>query len=150
MIAVALPQIVDDFDTTLGTAGWLVTTYLLALAVVQPIAGKLGDRHGRRPFVVGGLAVFGVASLGGALAPSLLVLSAFRVTQAISGAVVFPNGSGLIRELVPSLPRGRALGIVGGSIAFAAGIGPLLGGILVTAGGWRAIFLVNVPVVAAA
>jgi EmrB/QacA subfamily drug resistance transporter len=150
MIAVALPQIVDDFDTTLGTAGWLVTTYLLALAVVQPIAGKLGDRHGRRPFVVGGLAVFGVASLGAALAPSLLVLSAFRVTQAISGAVVFPNGSGLIRELVPSLRRGRALGIVGGSIAFAAGIGPLLGGILVTVGGWRAIFLVNVPVVAAA
>src|SRR3954467_11057719 len=100
MIAVALPQIVDDLDTTLGTAGWLVTTYLLALALLQPIAGehghphgapplvvrriagRLGDRHGRRPFVVGVVAVFGVASLGAALAPSLLVLSAFRVTQA--------------------------------------------------------------------
>ena len=74
MIAVALPDIVDDFDTTIGTVGWLVTSYLLALAVVQPVAGKLGDRHGRRGFVLGGLAIFGVASLGAALAPSLAFL----------------------------------------------------------------------------
>ena len=59
MIAVALPDIVEDFDTTIGTVGWLVTSYLLALAVVQPVAGKLGDRHGRRGFMFGGLAVFG-------------------------------------------------------------------------------------------
>ena len=100
MIAVAVPDIVDDFDTTVGTVGWLVTSYLLALAVVQPVAGKLGDRHGRRAFVLGGLAIFGVASLGAALAPSLAFLIVFRVLQAVSGAVIFPNGAGLIRELV--------------------------------------------------
>lgn len=150
MIAVALPQIVEDFDTTIGTAGWLVTTYLLALAVIQPIAGKLGDRHGRRGFVIGGLAVFGLASLGAALAPNLAFLIGFRVTQAIAGAVVFPNGAGLIRELVPADRRGGAFGIVGGSIALAAGLGPLIGGVLMLAGGWRAIFFVNLPVVAAA
>lgn len=150
MIAVALPVIVDDFDTTIGTAGWLVTTYLLALAAVQPVAGKLGDRHGRRPFVIGGLAVFGLASLGAALAPSLAVLIVFRVAQAVSGAVVFPNGAGLIRELVPATRRGGAFGIVSAGIAVAAGLGPLIGGLLVSAGGWRAIFLVNVPVVAVA
>ena len=150
MIAVAVPDIVDDFDTTVGTVGWLVTSYLLALAVVQPVAGKLGDRHGRRAFVLGGLAVFGVASLGAALAPSLAFLIVFRVLQAVSGAVVFPNGAGLIRELVPADRRGGAFGIVGGSIALAAGLGPLIGGVLVAAGGWRAIFLVNVPFVAAA
>ena len=87
MIAVALPRIVDDFDTTIGTVGWLVTTYLLALAVVQPVAGKLGDRYGRRPFVIGGLVVFGAASVGAAVAPSLALLIAFRVAQAVSGAV---------------------------------------------------------------
>ena len=150
MIAVALPKIVDDFDTTVGTAGWLVTSYLLALAVVQPVAGKLGDRHGRRGFVLGGLAVFGIASMGAAVAPTLPVLIAFRVAQAVSGAVVFPNGAGLIRELIPSQRRGGAFGIVGGSIALAAGLGPLLGGLLVTAGGWRAIFFVNLPFVVVA
>lgn len=150
MIAVALPDIVDDFDSSIGTVGWLVTSYLLALAVVQPVAGKLGDRHGRRPFVVGGLIVFGVASLGAALAPSLPFLIGFRVAQAVSGAVVFPNGAGLIRELIPASRRGGAFGIVGGSIALAAGLGPLIGGVLVGVGGWRAIFLVNVPFVAAA
>jgi EmrB/QacA subfamily drug resistance transporter len=150
MIAVALPRIVDDFETTIGTVGWLVTLYLLALAVVQPVAGKLGDRYGRRPFVVGGLVVFGAASLGAAVAPSLALLIAFRVAQAVSGAVVFPNGAGLIRELVPADRRGGAFGIVGGSVALAAGLGPLLGGLLLTVGGWQAIFLVNIPVVAAA
>ena len=150
MIAVALPDIVEDFDTTIGTVGWLVTSYLLALAVVQPVAGKLGDRHGRRGFMLGGLAVFGLASLGAALAPSLAFLIGFRVLQAVSGAVVFPNGAGLIRELVPAERRGGAFGIVGGSIALAAGLGPLIGGVLVIAGGWRAIFFVNVPFVVAA
>ncbi len=150
MIAVALPDIVDGFDSSIGTVGWLVTSYLLALAVVQPVAGKLGDRHGRRPFVIGGLLVFGIASLGAALAPSLAFLIGFRVAQAVSGAVVFPNGAGLIRELIPADRRGGAFGIVGGSIALAAGLGPLIGGVLVGVGGWRAIFLVNVPFVAAA
>ena len=150
MVAVALPDIVDDFDSSVGTVGWLVTSYLLALAVVQPVAGKLGDRHGRRPFIIGGLAVFGVASLGAALAPSLPFLIGFRVAQAVSGAVVFPNGAGLIRELIPASRRGGAFGIVGGSIALAAGLGPLIGGVLVGVGGWRAIFIVNVPFVAAA
>ena len=84
MIAVALPQIVDDFDTTVGRAGWLVTSYLLALAVVQPVAGKLGDRHGRRMFSLGGLAVFGLASLGAALAPSLPILIGFRSDPSFS------------------------------------------------------------------
>src|SRR3954447_17011480 len=150
MIAVALPDIVDGFDTTIGTVGWLVTTYLLALAVVQPVAGKLGDRHGRRGFVLGGLAIFGLASLGAAAAPGLTFLIVFRVLQAVSGGVVFPNGAGLIRELVPADRRGGAFGIIGGSVALAAGLGPLLGGLLLTVGGWRAIFLLNVPVLVAA
>ena len=150
MIAVALPRIVDDFDTSVGTVGWLVTSYLLALAVVQPVAGKLGDRHGRRGFILGGLAVFGLASLGAALSPSLGFLIGFRVAQAVSGAVVFPNGAGLIRELVADHRRGGAFGIVGGSVALAAGLGPLLGGLLVMVGGWQAIFYVNLPLVAAA
>ena len=149
MIAVALPQIVHDFHTSVGTAGWLITAYLLALAVVQPVAGKLGDRYGRRPFILGGLSVFALASLGAALAPSLGVLIAFRVIQAISGAVVFPNGVGLVREVVPEERRARAFGLVGGVLALAAALGPPLGGLLIAVGGWQSIFYVNLPLVAA-
>ena len=149
MIAVALPQIVTEFHTSVGTAGWLITAYLLALAVVQPVAGKLGDRYGRRPFILGGLCVFALASLGAALAQSLGVLIAFRVIQAISGAVVFPNGVGLVREVVPEERRARAFGIVGGVLALAAALGPPLGGLLIAVGGWQSIFYVNLPIVAA-
>ena len=150
MIAVALPRIIEDFHTTIGSVGWLVSSYLLALAVLQPVAGKLGDRHGRRRFVLGGLLGFGSASLGAAFAPSLVLLIAFRVTQAVAGAIVFPNSIGLIRESIAADRRGRAFGIVGGSLALAAGLGPPLGGLLILLGGWHAIFYVNLPIVAAA
>ena len=150
MIAVALPRIIRDFHSSVGSAGWLVTSYLLALAVVQPVAGKLGDRHGRRPFVLGGLLVFGLASLGAAIASSLPLLIAFRVAQAIAGAVVFPNGAGLVRELIPAGRRARAFGMVGAAIALAAALGPPLGGLLISIGGWQSIFYVNLPLVAAA
>ena len=150
MIAVALPRVISDFHSSVGSAGWLVTSYLLALAVVQPVAGKLGDRHGRRPFVLGGLLVFGLASLGAAVAPSLAVLIGFRLTQAVAGAVVFPNGAGLVRELIPAERRARAFGMVGAALALAAASGPPLGGLLIAAGGWRSIFYVNVPLVATA
>ena len=149
MIAVALPSIIGSFHSSVGTAGWLITSYLLALAVVQPVAGKLGDRLGRRPFILGGLAVFALASLGAALAPNLGALIAFRVIQAISGAVVFPNGVGLVREAVPEERRARAFGLVGGVLGLAAALGPPLGGLLIAWGGWRSIFYVNLPLVAA-
>ncbi len=150
MLAVALPAIVADFNADIATAGWLMTGYLLAIAVVQPVAGKLGDRHGRRPFMLGGLAVFGLASLGAAMAPDIQTLIAMRTLQAISGATVFPNGAGLLRQVIPSARRARAFGTMGASLSLAAALGPPLGGLIVALGGWHAIFLVNVPVVLAA
>lgn len=150
MLAVALPHIVDDFHADIATAGWLMTGYLLALAVVQPVAGKLGDRLGRRPFMLGGLAVFGAASVGAAIAPNLATLIAMRTLQAISGAIVFPNGAGLLRQTIPAVRRARAFGTMGATLSLAAALGPPIGGLIVATGGWRAIFLVNVPVVVAA
>ena len=150
MLAVALPGIITHFDADIGTAGWLMTGYLLALAVIQPVAGKLGDRYGRRPFMLGGLAVFGLVSLGAALAPSLAVLIAMRTMQAVSGAIVFPNGAGLLRQIIPADRRARAFGTMGAVLSLAAALGPPLGGLIVALGGWRAIFLVNIPVVLAA
>jgi len=147
MIAVALPSIIDDFDSDVSSVGWLVTAYLITLAALQPVTGKLGDRLGRRPLVLGGLAVFGLVSIGAALAPSLGVLIGFRVLQAVAGAVVLPNGAALVREAVPAHRRAHGFGLVGAAAGLAAAIGPTLGGLLIGAAGWRAIFYVNVPIV---
>jgi EmrB/QacA subfamily drug resistance transporter len=150
MIAVALPDIVDDLDASLAASAWLVTGYLIAQAALQPLAGKLGDSIGRRPLILGGLLSFGAFSLGAAFAPSLGVLIVFRVLQAVSGALVFPNSLALVREILPHERRGKVFGVLGSAIGLAAAGGPPLGGVLVALGGWRAIFLVNVPWVAAA
>lgn len=144
MIAVAIPDIARDFGGDAGSATWLVSGYLIVMASLQPLAGKLGDRYGRRPLILGGLAWF-AASLGAALAPNLPVLIAFRLQQAAAGALAFPNALALVREVLPDGRRGAAFGTLGSAIALAAAAGPPLGGLLVALGGWRAIFLVNLP-----
>ena len=148
MVAVALPDLVDDLGATLASSAWLVSGYLIAQAALQPLSGKLGDRFGRRPLILYGLASFGLASLGAALSPTLGVLIVFRILQAVTGALVFPNALGLIRQCLPPDRRGRAFGTLGSAIGVAAAAGPPLGGALVGLGGWRTIFLVNVPWIA--
>jgi MFS family permease len=150
MIAVALPRIADSFDASTSTVGWLVTGYLLVLIAGQAPAGRLGDVVGRRPAMLGGLAAFLLASVGASFAPSLPALIAFRLAQAAGVAIVVPNGFGLLRNVVPSGRRGRQFGVVGAAISSAAALGPVIGGGLIAADGWRAIFYVNLPVVAAA
>jgi EmrB/QacA subfamily drug resistance transporter len=150
MIAVALPRIIQDFHVRVSTAGWLVTTYLIAMAALQPVAGKLGDRIGRRRLIIGGLIYFGIASLGATFATSLPLLFFFRIQQAIAGAVTLPNGTALVRDVVPLDRRARSFGMIGSATAFAAALGPPIGGLLVQTLGWRSIFFVNVPVVLAA
>jgi EmrB/QacA subfamily drug resistance transporter len=150
MVAVALPDVVADLGSTRAASAWLVSGYLIAQAALQPLSGKLGDRFGRRPLILYGLASFGLASLGASLAPTLAVLIVFRILQAITGALVFPNALGLIRQCLPEDRRGRAFGTLGSAIGVAAAAGPPLGGALVELGGWRTIFLVNVPWIAVA
>jgi EmrB/QacA subfamily drug resistance transporter len=150
MIAVALPELMHQFRAELSTLGWLVTSYLIVMAALQPIAGKLGDRFGRRRLILGGLLYFGLASLAASLAGSLELLIVCRVNQAIAGAIALPNGAALVREVVPVDRRASRFGLVGGAVALAAAIGPPLGGLLVGLAGWRAIFYANVPLVVVA
>ncbi|MCC6454089.1 MAG: MFS transporter [Caldilineaceae bacterium] len=145
MIAVALPNIIQDLNAGVAVAGWLVTGYLIAMASLQPVAGKLGDRLGRRTLMLGGLLYFGLVSLGATLAPNMPLLLFFRIQQGIAGAIVFPNGTALLREVVPSQRRAARFGLIGSITAVAAALGPPLGGLLVGLVGWRAIFLMNVP-----
>jgi EmrB/QacA subfamily drug resistance transporter len=149
MIAVAIPNIGEQLHASVSQTGWLVTAYLITMAALPPITGKLGDRYGRRPFLLGGYALFAIASVGAALASSIWTLIIFRGGQALAGAVIFPNGTALLREIVPAERRGARFGLLGSSIAFGAAVGPPLGGLLVEFGDWPAIFWANLPIVAA-
>ncbi|CAN5651669.1 MFS transporter [soil metagenome] len=147
MIAVALPRIQSDLDVSITQTSWLVTIYLVAMAVGQPIGGRFGDLFGRRSVYLLGLVWFGFASAACAFAPNLTILIIFRTQQALAGALTFPNGAAIVREAVPAGQRGLAFGIVGMTTAIAAAIGPPLGGVLVHAFGWQAIFWANVPII---
>jgi EmrB/QacA subfamily drug resistance transporter len=147
MMPVALPQIQRAFNADISLVGWLVTGYLITMASLQLVSGKLGDRVGRRPLILSGLMGLWLASLGAALSSSIYVLLFFRVLQAMSGAIALPNGVALIREVVPAERRASRLGMTGAGLAFGGAAGPPLSGLLIGAWGWRAIFLVNIPMV---
>ena len=144
MIVVALPLIGRDLGADRVTLAWLITSYLIAMASLQPIAGRLGDRFGRRRFMLGALVYFIVASVGCALAPNLLVLVIFRLQQAIAAAALVPNSLALLRGRSMDGKAGTYFGISGATTSIGAAIGPLIGGLL-AAIDWRLIFLVNLP-----
>ncbi|MCZ6875211.1 MAG: MFS transporter [bacterium] len=147
LIAVALPNVMTEFNVGAAQVTWLVTAYLAAMASLQPLAGKIGDRWGRRHLVLGGLMLFGLASLASALAPTLWVLILLRALQGVAGACIVPNGAALVREALPVERRGRGFGYIETAVGLAAATGPPLGGVIIAIAGWRAIFLVNVVLV---
>lgn len=151
MIAVALPDIRGDYGIGRHEVAWLITSYLIVMAAVMPLGGRLGDAAGRGRVFRAGLLVFLAASLAAAAAPDffpLLVL--FRCVQACSGAVLIPNGMAMLRSTAPKGRFGEANGIVGALIGIAASAGPLLGGALLELGSWRLAFLASVPLTLAA
>lgn len=145
MIAVALPQIRDDFGLTRGTVGWLISAYLIAMAVAQPVAGRLGDQLGRGRVVRAGLLLFIAASVATSFAPNFPILIVLRVAQAVFGAGLIPNAMALIRERASVGELGRLNGFNAAAIAAAAGMGPLLGAAALAAGSWRFVFPASLP-----
>lgn len=151
MIAVALPSIADDFrHSSASVTQALVASYLVAAIALQSAGGKLGDRLGHWRVVSIGRAILAAGALLGYLAPNLAVLACSRVIMAIGGAIVVPATMALIRVEVDEDRRGRAFGAIGATMSLAAGIGPLVGGELVSAFGWRSVFIANLPVLAVA
>ena len=150
MIAVALPDIRQDFALTHGAIGWLVSAYLITMAVAQPVAGRLGDQLGRARVFRVSLLAFLVLSLAATLAPSFALLVALRVGQAAAGAALIPNGMAMLRETIPTRRLGRMNGYFNAAMAVSAASGPVVGALLLEFSTWRALFLLNVPVVALA
>ena len=140
---VALPDIAQDLDASFTDLQWTLSGYALALAVFLLTAGTLADRFGRKRLFVAGLLLFNVASVLCAVAPSATTLIAARVLQGIGAATMFPSSLALLAEEFEGPARRRAIGTWGAVIGLSFAAGPLLGGLLVEAAGWRAIFALN-------
>jgi DHA2 family multidrug resistance protein len=145
IVNVALPQIGRDLHAGAGIE-WVVSSYLLAVAISQPASGWLADRFGRKVVFLASLASFTVASLLAALAPTLAILVACRVLQGLGGGALLPVGMAMVLELFPRERHGRAMSIYGVAAMVAPAIGPTLGGWLVTAVSWHWLFLINIPI----
>ncbi len=147
IVNVALPRMATDLSASLGALQWVVDAYTLAFAVTMLSAGALGDRLGvKRGFQLG-IAVFGGASLACALAPSALFLNLSRVLQGIGAAAMLPNSLALLNHAFAhdASHRAKAVGWWTASGAIALALGPVIGGLLLAALGWRWIFYVNLP-----
>lgn len=150
MIAVALPTIADDFEISVGRASILITVYLVAMLLGQPLSGRLSDRVGDRRSVNMALVGFGVFSVACAAAGSFGILVAARGGQAAFASALSPSVQSLLRSGTALERRGRTFGILGSVLGVGAASGPVVGGVLTEIFGWQAIFLVNLPVVVVA
>jgi MFS family permease len=149
IVNVALPSIEASLGAGPSDLQWIVAGYTLAFGLVLVPAGRLGDVRGRRTVFVAGLTGFVVASAACGLATTPEMLAVMRLVQGLAAGVLNPQVVGLIQQLFTGPERGRAFGLFGATIGVSTAVGPLLGGLLLAVfgedQGWRAVFLVNVP-----
>jgi EmrB/QacA subfamily drug resistance transporter len=147
IVNVALPSIGQELDADVSALQWTVDAYTLVLASLLMFAGSTADRFGRRRVFIVGLSVFSVASLLCSLAPSVGFLIAFRVLQAVGGSMLNPVAMSIVTNTFTN-PRERAhaVGVWGAVFGISMALGPIVGGTVVSSIGWRAIFLINLPV----
>ncbi len=143
MMPVALPSIIDQYGVGLNLGVWVISVFMLLVAVFMPIFGWLGDRYGFRWIYSTGLMGMAVFSWAAALAPSFGWLIAFRALQAVCGATTLPAVMGIISEIFPARERGVAIGVWAAVNGAAHGLGPIISGFLVQNFNWPVIFLVN-------
>jgi EmrB/QacA subfamily drug resistance transporter len=145
VVNVALPDIGEDLGASTSDLQWVLNGYLLTLASLILLGGSLGDRIGRRRIFVLGVGLFTAASLLCAIAPNAEALIFARLVQGIGGALLTPGSLAMIEASFRPGDRARAIGAWSGLGGVATALGPLLGGYLVDAVSWRAIFLINLP-----
>jgi EmrB/QacA subfamily drug resistance transporter len=147
IVNVALPSIQHSFHCTLSGLQWTVDAYTLVLASLLMLSGSIADRLGRRRIFHTGLVLFSAGSLACVLAPGLGLLVAFRVLQAVGGAMLSPATMSIVRNTFEDpRERAQAIGFFAAMFGISMALGPVLGGFLVSAISWRAVFVVNLPV----
>ena len=142
---VALPSMAQAFAAPFQAVQWIVLAYLLAITTLIVSAGRLGDTMGRRRLMLAGISLFTTASALCGVAPALWMLIAARAAQGLGAAVMMALTLAFVGDTVPKEKTGSAMGLLGTMSAIGTALGPSLGGVLIAGLGWRAIFLVKVP-----
>jgi EmrB/QacA subfamily drug resistance transporter len=145
IVGTAMPRIVAELQG-LDYYAWVTTAYLVTSTVLVPIAGKLGDMFGRKPFLLAGMIGFVSASALCGVSQNMLELVLFRGIQGLFGGVLFASVFAVLADIFPVEQRARMQGLFGGVFGLSSVIGPTIGGYLTDGPGWRWVFYVNVPV----
>ena len=147
VVNVAMPAVKNALHFSEGGLAWMVNAYMIPFGGFLLLAGRAGDVLGRRRILVAGTALFTLSSLGSALAPDAAVMIATRAAEGLAAAFVVPTTLAMLSDVFPPGPaRNRAFALWGGGSAIAGTLGLIFGGLLVSAVGWRWIFLINIPV----
>jgi EmrB/QacA subfamily drug resistance transporter len=146
VVAIANPAIAADLGASLSELQWITNSYLLALGVLLILAGKLGDRFGRRRVFLIGVVGFGLSSVGIGLIGSTTGVIALRALQGVFGALLMPNSLAILRATFPPERLNLAIGIWGGASAVSVAAGPIVGGLLVEHVSWESVFFLNIPI----
>jgi DHA2 family multidrug resistance protein len=142
---VSLPHMQGTFSASVDEITWVITSYLVANAVILPITGWLGNYYGRKRFYLTCLGVFTLASLGSGAAPTLPFLVVMRVIQGFAGGAMVPMSQAILLEAFPKEEHGKAMALFGIGVVFGPIIGPTLGGWITDTWGWPWVFYINIP-----
>lgn len=145
VVGVAMPRIVRDLHG-LELYAWVTTAYLVASTATLPVAGKLGDMFGRKPFLIAGIAGFVTASALCGLSQNMVELVVFRAVQGVFAGTLFASTFAVLADIFPPAQMARMSGVFGAVFGLSSLVGPTLGGVLTDGPGWRWAFFVNVPV----
>lgn len=148
MFAVAVSRIQQDFQLDFSAASWLISVFYLVSAICQPLMGKISDLYGRRRIFLSGLVLVVLSSALAPFSPNFAWLIVFRMIQAFGSSALYPAGMGILRSVVKE-NQASALGVMSIFSSVSAAFGPSLGGVLIHAADWPAIFFVNFPVILA-
>lgn len=146
IVNVALPTLQRELNTQVGTSQWFALAYTFAVTVLLMLAGKVGDNLGRRRVYVAGILVFVLGSIACGCSVSAMMLIVSRVLQGIGAAVMMSAGPAMVTEAFPPSNRGKALGVMGTTVALGLCAGPMIGGLILQYATWHWMFFINVPI----
>src|SRR5262249_51470464 len=150
VVNVGLPAIHESLGADNETLQWVINAYLLPVSALLLLGGGAGDRFGPKPLLIAGIAIFALASAVCAAASGPSILLAARAFPGTGAAILLPNSLATLGETFTGQARGRAVGTWAAAGAVVGAVGPVLGGWLIDTVGWRAIFLINLPLALAA